>query len=167
MSVRSEIDRITVAKSAIKSAIEAKGVTVPETATLSEYPAKIAEIKTGADLLEVYPVGAIYLSVNSTNPSTLFGGTWQRIQDVFLLAAGSTYSAGSTGGEATHTLTVDEIPSHDHSIGDISKRGVAAGSGVAYCYYKSSTIETSKTGGGAAHNNMPPYLAVYIWKRTA
>lgn len=62
-----------------------------------------------------YPVGAIYLSVNSTSPGTLFGGTWEQIQDKFLLSAGSTYTAGSTGGEATHTLTSNEMPSHNHS----------------------------------------------------
>ena len=62
----------------------------------------------------VYPVGSIYMSVNNTNPSTLFGGTWQQIQDRFLLAAGATYAAGATGGEATHTLTTDEMPAHSH-----------------------------------------------------
>ena len=65
----------------------------------------------------IYPVGSIYMSVNSTSPATLFGGTWQRIQDRFLLSAGSTYSAGATGGEATHTLTSGEMPSHKHSVG--------------------------------------------------
>ena len=64
---------------------------------------------TIADL--VYPVGSIYMSVNSTSPATLFGGTWTQIQDTFLLAAGSTYAAGATGGEATHTLTENEMPS--------------------------------------------------------
>ena len=61
-----------------------------------------------------YPVGSIYLSVNSTNPGTIFGGSWEQIKDRFLLACGSTYSNGSTGGESTHKLTVDEMPSHNH-----------------------------------------------------
>lgn len=65
----------------------------------------------------IYPVGSIYMSVNSTSPGTLFGGTWERIQDRFLLSAGSTYSAGATGGEATHTLSAAEMPSHTHSVG--------------------------------------------------
>ena len=70
-----------------------------------------------SDIVEIiYPIGAIYLSVNSTNPETLFGGTWEQIQDKFLLSAGSTYTAGSTGGEATHTLTSNEMPSHNHQI---------------------------------------------------
>lgn len=69
---------------------------------------------TPFDIYNLYPVGSIYMSVNSTNPSNYFGGTWEQIKDRFLLACGSTYSNGSTGGETTHTLTVNEIPSHNH-----------------------------------------------------
>lgn len=61
-------------------------------------------------LLAVYPVGSYYMSDNSTSPASLFGGTWERIQDRFLLAAGSSYIAGSTGGEAEHTLANNELP---------------------------------------------------------
>ena len=61
-----------------------------------------------------FPIGSIYLSVNSTSPASLFGGTWEKIKDKFLLASGDTYSAGATGGEATHTLTIEEMPSHSH-----------------------------------------------------
>lgn len=85
-------------------------------ATLSAFSRKIA----GGGLIDsIYPVGSIYMSVNSTNPQTLFGGTWQRIQGRFLFAADSKHAAGSTGGEETHQLTVDEMPSHTHkqSIG--------------------------------------------------
>ena len=64
---------------------------------------------------KIYPVGSIYISVNSTSPASLFGGTWEQLKDRFLLSAGNTYTAGSTGGEANHTLTVDEMPSHSHS----------------------------------------------------
>lgn len=131
------------------------------------------------------------MSVNSTSPATLFGGTWAQIKDTFLLAAGSSYVAGSTGGEATHTLTTNEMPSHTHR-GKIalnqSGYGVSLRSWELYCdeYYpsgfKSATgsadtqltdinsrflCETSETGSSAAHNNMPPYLTVYMWKRTA
>lgn len=127
------------------------------------------EVPSVAD--HIWPIGSIYLSVNSTNPGTLFGGTWQRIQDVFLLAAGSTYSAGSTGGEATHTLTVDEMPSHNHTASiPYNKSAAPAQSGPNAWRdgdgYKLSAT-TNSVGGGAAHNNMPPYLAVYAWKRTA
>ena len=120
-----------------------------------------------ADL--VYPVGAIYLSASATSPQTLFGGTWTRIQDRFLLCAGSKYKAGGTGGEATHTLSVDEMPSHSHTM-TFSRSESTSGSQTPITRTAwSGTIEyeTDAAGGGSAHNNMPPYLAVYAWKRTA
>ena len=119
----------------------------------------------------IYPVGAIFISTDSTSPATLFGGTWERIKDTFLLAAGSTYAAGATGGEATHTLTVDEMPNHHHLLAvnvneneHTENRDTIsyAGWGARYNY-----SATSFSGGNQPHNNMPPYLAVYVWKRTA
>lgn len=124
-------------------------------------------------LSKVYPVGSIYMSLSSTDPKTLFGGTWERLKDRFLLAAGDRYSAGATGGEATHTLTKDEMPSHNHyaainggtdSYGQ-NRTTIGSFANKAQGYSDSSTIFA--TGGGNAHNNMPPYLAVYMWKRTA
>lgn len=106
------------------------------------------------------------MSVNSTSPSTLFGGTWQRIQDRFLIAAGSTYKAGGTGGEATHTLTVNEMPAHSHNI-RISFSGGTIETSSEPGYDRGNSVSTTSSGGNAAHNNMPPYLAVYVWKRTA
>ena len=158
---------------------------------------------------KIYPIGSIYMSINETNPSELFGGKWERIKDKFLLSAGDNYNAGSTGGEATHTLTENEMPSHthiqdshnhtqnahnhtqnphSHTIGsltryDISGKGVAAvgdGYGNTHNYKTGNTTATNKeatatnnpqtatnqnTGGGQAHNNMPPYLTVYVWVR--
>ena len=116
----------------------------------------------------IYPVGSIYISVNNTNPSTYYGGTWVQIKDRFLLACGDSYSNGATGGEATHTLTVNEIPAHSHSL----KRGTDGNSWFGLTGKEPSAdppyaVSTSETGGGQAHNNMPPYLAVYVWKRTA
>ena len=132
--------------------------------------------KTLAEImLALYPVGAVYISANSTSPASLFGGTWESISGRFLLAAGSTYSAGSTGGEATHTLTVNEMPSHNHHV----PTGGTSGSytTTAYTvkgngYYDPgtgslSTASTSDKGRGQPHNNMPPYLAVYMWKRVS
>lgn len=123
--------------------------------------------------LDAYPVGSIYMSVNSTSPSTLFGGTWQRIQDRFLIAAGSTYKAGGTGGEATHTLTVNEMPSHTHNA-SLSARQCDDPHDTSYIstggmesYRRSFSVTVENSGGNAAHNNMPPYLSVYVWKRTA
>lgn len=144
--------------------------------TPAEIKSDIGASSGGADvstvLDKVYPVGSIYMSVNSTNPKTLFGGTWVQIKDRFLLAAGTTYKAGATGGEATHTLTESEMPNHKHSIwlpNDGGEQSAAIGypdAGSKNTYYAEAS-KTSGTGGGAAHNNMPPYLAVYVWKRTA
>ena len=132
----------------------------------------------------VYPVGSIYMSVNSTSPASLFGGTWEQIKDRFLLAAGDTYSAGSTGGEAQHTLTVDEMPSHHHAIGVYASAGSVMGTTLRDAQQgkplsakwqengatsSSQNIEQhiGDTGSSKPHNNMPPYLVIYVWKRTA
>lgn len=130
------------------------------------------DIKLSADL--IYPVGSIYMSVNSTNPSTLFGGTWEQIKDKFLLSCGDTYSNGSTGGEAEHTLTIDEMPSHNHTsngtwilhdAGTWASRA-STNQGTYDTPFASSAMTWSSNGGDKPHNNMPPYLAVYVWKRT-
>ena len=116
------------------------------------------------------------MNVNSTNPGTLFGGTWEQIQGKFLLGMSSSYPAGSSGGEETHQLTVSEMPSHQHRFGvgitgDVSD--YLGGSEAAYGIEPGDTTKTGSNyytnsiGGDAAHNNMPPYLSVYIWKRTA
>ena len=114
-----------------------------------------------------FPVGSIYMSFSSTNPSTYFGGTWELIKDRFLLGAGNSYSVGSTGGEKNHQLTNDEMPttgmigvdtgstSEQWTIGEI--KTYPAGS------YKIGRTNINR----GAHNNMPPYIAVYIWRRTA
>lgn len=115
-------------------------------------------------------MGAIYLSTSATDPATLFGGTWQRIQDRFLLCAGSTYSAGSEGGEATHTLTIQEMPAHNHTFTPVDSDGAAVIHAISDGYgnrFASTAMPTDSAGGGQSHNNMPPYLAVYAWKRTA
>jgi hypothetical protein len=118
-----------------------------------------------------YPVGAIYLSVNNTDPATLFGGTWERIGGRFLLGADDTYAAGSTGGEAEHTLTIDEMPRHNHSLDNYN---TAAGNTTPYMTVQAQSkvgyggnVQTLNTGGGKPHNNLPPYLSVYMWKRVS
>lgn len=125
---------------------------------------------TPFDIYNLYPVGSIYMSVNSTNPSNYFGGTWEQIKDRFLLACGNTYSNGVTGGEATHTLTVAEMPSHKHTAwtaqgGSWARETVCCGNTTTRNAADYDSI--SYTGGSQAHNNMPPYLAVYVWKRVA
>ena len=132
--------------------------------TISAEPGlAVAMAGAGSSALSAYPVGSIYLSVSSTSPSTLFGGKWERIQDRFLLCAGSTYAAGSTGGEATHKLTVDEMPSHTHALYE------GSGGSTSSAVKESGNIatQTQPAGGSKPHNNMPPYIAVYVWKRTA
>lgn len=136
-------------------------------------------------LLSAYPVGALFMSTANISPATLFGGTWERIKDTFLLAAGDTYTAGETGGEATHTLTEDELPNiwgnlynfalqnSTDSVGVGGKFKLNTGtmySGYATEGSQSDTRSDSVNfsfGSGQPHNNMPPYLAVYVWQRTA
>ena len=120
----------------------------------------------------IYPVGAIYISVNATSPETLFGGTWEQLHDVFLLASSSSHTLGSTGGEETHTLTRNEIPDHAHSF-KYTGQSVTTGVNSIRLYqaapnqYNAYSGGQSSNCGGQAHNNMPPYLAVNIWRRTA
>lgn len=129
-----------------------------------------------------YPVGSIYMSTSSTSPATIFGGgTWEQIENRFLLAAGSEYEAGTTGGEAEHALELEEMPSHYHPIYAPNAGGAEEGAALGFPTVgdkKTWWIEASKTGvrGGRkgakdgearAHNNMPPYITVYVWKRTA
>ncbi len=138
------------------------------------------EIDTNTENLKTYildmshPIGSFYMSEESTAPNELFGGTWEQIKDTFLLACGDNYEAGSTGGEVTHTLTVDEMPSHSHSLSEpytTSSGNYTSGTGIPPHNSAASggkwTPTVGSTGGGQAHNNMPPYLAVYVWKRIA
>lgn len=183
------------------------------------------------DTKKYYPIGSIYMSVNSANPSELFGGTWERLKDTFLLASGDVYSADPSNvvtaqhGEASHALTSSEMPRHTHTqnshnhtqnshyhgcgdgrafitqkssyTGDVGEKSIKAGtSGNAFTtvafnssdnWYgtentsgatatnQAQTATNKYTGGtgtsesasnGAGHNNMPPYLAVFMWKRT-
>lgn len=150
----------------------------------------------------LYPIGSIYMNVNNVSPSTLFGGTWEQLENRFLLGAGSSYTAGATGGEATHVLSTDELPAHTHGSKSLTGQMTfhnAGNGGLVYTttgifgldlvqsnyYYTTAsmtrnsgassggavTIDATHThdsvGNNAAHNNMPPYLVVYIWKRTA
>lgn len=139
---------------------------------------RIPEVGPKSVLEKVYPVGSIYISTVSTNPNSLFGfGTWQRIEDRFLLGASSTYGAGTQGGEASHILTVNEMPTHTHPLkmyrSDAEASGFGAvangafGNRIMVQQNVENTSYINSNGHGWAHNNMPPYLAVYIWKRTA
>lgn len=115
----------------------------------------------------IFPVGYIYLSADSTSPAALFGGTWEQLKDRFLLGAGDSYDAGTTGGEAENTLTVNQIPSHAHNIGIAASDGSPGYYPYAQTGWGPTKRDTSAAGGSEPHNNMPPYLAVYMWKRVA
>lgn len=146
------------------------------------YSRTLAELKgdIGVDTATLvdlfYPIGSIYMSTDTTNPQSRFTGTyWLPIYNRFLLGAGDTYKAGTMGGEATHTLTRSEIPSHYHDeyLGndggsDSAPSGYSGWPNIAYTSNKTwwtTGSKTSAAGGDGAHNNMPPYLAVYMWRR--
>ena len=171
----------------------------------------IADISSGTQLDDIYPVGSIYMSVNSRSPANLFGGTWEQISDRFLVAAGSSYTAGRTGGSSTATVDISVsggVASHTHSfsyqkastvpvqrLGFLGLKDLDDYRGepdttyvegqVVYLPYNttgssisvssSSTSGTtgssgSGSGGGSDSDTIstiPPYLAVYMWRRTA
>lgn len=120
----------------------------------------------GAIFDAIYPVGSIYLAYNHTNPGTLFGGTWARIENAFLWGTTSGGTIGQTGGEQMVTLTEAQMPKHNHggtytNAGEARTHAWLASGGSAMGY------DTVEAGGGQAHNNMPPYIQVSIWRRTA
>jgi microcystin-dependent protein len=139
----------------------------------------------GAIFDAIYPVGSIYLAFNHTNPSTLFGGTWERIENRFLWATTDGGIIGNLGGESTHTLTESEMPSHTHSLirpqwyqGDGTTESTVYTTSTGSIYGSTASTTPSyrtvkgvkgieATGGGKAHNNMPPYIQVSAWHRTA
>lgn len=159
------------------------------TVTGLTFPVNATDAVSKSSLLDlVYPIGSIYQTTKSTSPASLFGGTWTQIKDTFLLAVGDNYSSGDTGGSETHTLTVEELAAHKHTQGTVLQgdafgnmttpaNGVALVNGTGAQYYDAGTIiqgseaammnECATAGGGAPHNNMPPYLAVYMWQRIA
>ena len=120
----------------------------------------------------IYPIGSVYISINNIEPSSLFGGTWEKLEDRFLLSSGKTYINGDIGGEATHKLTIDEMPKHNHAMnmallaGNYSGWNVVSQQGGFWGSDDWNTRATN-TGGDKPHNNMPPYLVVNMWKRTA
>ena len=142
----------------------------------------------GLSFDDIYPVGSIYMSINNVNPGLLFGGTWEQIEDTFLLAAGSTYTAGNTGGSSTVTLQESELPnitgafyerrinaSADNHMGSAPSGAFSRSDGdgartVAWASSSTSVVQDQinmSFGSGNAHENMPPYLVVYMWKRVA
>lgn len=130
-----------------------------------------------------HPVGSLYISAEATSPASLFGGTWEQIKDRFILAAGDTYAAGSTGGEAAHKLVYSELPLRTTVNGQNTTGKTVGLTGILSSWvnvaennFVYSTLFDGKQSGindeifsgfDTPHNNMPPYTAMYIWKRIA
>lgn len=121
----------------------------------------------------IYPIGAVYISINSTNPSNIFGGSWERIKGKMLIGVDEADTdfkqSGLSGGEKEHTLTIDESAPHSHILGT-STQNPSGSYDIAVNakgFSNNLNVSTSSTGGGQPHNNMPPYYTVYIFVRTA
>ena len=120
----------------------------------------------------VYPVGCLYETTVSENPGTTFSGTtWEAFgtgQVTVAIDSAQTEfdTVEETGGFKTHTLTIDEIPSHSHSY-TLENPAGSGSSGSENGDSSYSSPSTGVTGGDAAHNNLQPYIVVYRWKRTA
>ena len=132
------------------------------------------KIEFQKDLLEkVYPVGSYYWSQKNTSPEELFGGKWESISGRFLFSTDSNHSVDSTGGEEMHRLTENEMPSHYHGydrFANNSYYSVTLGSSYRFpCRYDDGNFNYSTTtgskGGNQPHNNMPPYITAYCWRR--
>lgn len=154
-------------------------------------------IDKNKNILDLYPIGSIYISVVDINPSEYFGGVWEEINNVFLLAQGN-IKAGELGGEENHILTIDELPNHNHkTVGHLFSTFPVWVTNSQKSYLKDPTLkpqfivesvdneingpyfldrfndtidgvskwDTGFIGGNQEHNNMPPYLSVYMWKR--
>ena len=123
----------------------------------------------------IYPIGSIYMTVSDTNPfETIKFGVWEKIENRFLLASSNIHMNGETGGEENHTLLINEMPKHSHkmkydSIGWTALRQSSGTNGILENNTSSydGQYSTEEVGNGNAHNNMPPYLAVNMWKRIA
>ncbi len=147
------------------TALTEVGANAAKNAQVARENAEIAKAYGSDIILSVYPVGSIYISLSNINPETLFGGTWESISGRFLFAQDDRHEAGSYGGEESHTLTIDEMPSHKHSVhwitGQSTTKDTAKGSD-----YGTIFEESQPTGGDQPFSIMPPYLSVYMWKRT-
>ena len=135
----------------------------------------ILKNKIKKEILDMsHPIGTYYWSQKNTDPSTIFGGKWESIKGRFLFAEDAKHGAGTSGGEEFHTLTADEIPSHNHglpkpvcaykAVPDIQ---IAGGGGSKKLYENDGNVaNTNNVGGGKPHNNMPPYISAFCWRRT-
>ena len=141
----------------------------------------MAKLHLAQQILDIiYPVGSVYLSWNSTDPKNLFGGTWTRLSGGFLYGCVSSVGTGNGTGTATnsHTLTIDQMPAHNHSgaqdetagyyLRSGDSGGIQAGAGSSQPWRGWNWYSYVKTqGGGKGHSHNIPYVAVFAWRRTA
>ena len=124
---------------------------------------------------DIFPIGSIYMSLTNTNPSKYFNGVWEQLKGKFLVGVDTSdvdfNTSGKTGGEKKHTLTISEMPKHSHSV-VISSGGSKTTSGFDYTYSSSTKVYSmddddmvKPSGESQPHNNLPPYIAVFMWKR--
>ena len=165
------------------TALTEAGSVAAQYATSAKKDAEVAASYGRDFLLTIYPVGSIYMTLSSSYPGNIFGGTWERIEGRFLLGSSATHYAGQTGGSETHTLTVSELAQHSHlsrtylnSTGSVD---VPANNSLltvgSYKYSTSGETEkssslsgkTETTGSSTPFSIMPPYISVHIWQRTA
>lgn len=132
--------------------------------------AKVDMIYAQAVIACPYEVGDILQTKSAMQPSERWPGTEWTAIETFLLGASIAHTAGSTGGEEIHTLTMAEMPQHRHAIntyaGGVAQNGTAVQRGEG-AGTSSVMIQTEYAGNSQPHNNMPPYTTVYIWERTA
>lgn len=102
----------------------------------------------------MYPVGSVYISASDIDPATIFGGTWRKIEDKFLLSSGSTYAAGTTGGAATHSLTTSELPAHNHIIPPLTG-STSIGGGHTHSLTNDNIDFTVGYAGGSGRSGIP------------
>ena len=144
---------------------------------------KVLGVANGAySLLNLFPVGAYYITESTTTPASLFGGEWVQVSGKFLLGQSvqDGYLVGSEGGEKTHTLTTEEMPQHSHkphqytwilshgtNTGQNVISGGSKGNANIFNVDDDQNRYTGTAGGNQPHNNMPPYRSVFIWRRIA
>jgi len=146
-------------------------------ATTQYVQTEMSGVDTKQNIIDaIYPVGSLYTTTISTSPAAALGGTWDAFGEGKVLvgkaSSGTFDTAGATGGAETHALTEAELPSHTHTVSHttIAERlygGSDADRTRTDINGSASNETTSSTGSGTAHNNLQPYVVVYMWKRTA
>lgn len=118
-------------------------------------------------LNQIYPIGSIYMSINSTNPGQLFGGTWEALKDRFLIGAGNTYIVNATGGATQAYIQQNQLPSRTMVRQSVSGQKYGCTCNQSGSGWMNICLADGGFDSGKPMGIMNPYLAVYMWKRTA